>query len=54
MLDRRNKSFKDIAATLRVYHENVGEEPQAKEGEPPGALSQREILVNLIAFVDGC
>ncbi|KAI0035998.1 Catenin-beta-like protein [Vararia minispora EC-137] len=51
MLDRRSKSFKDIAATLRIFHDNVGEPGEA---EPPGALSQREILSNLITFVDSC
>lgn len=50
LLDRKNQSFKDIVKTLRIYHDNVDE----GEGSADGTLSQREILQNLIAFLDAC
>ncbi|TCD69674.1 hypothetical protein EIP91_006691 [Steccherinum ochraceum] len=52
MLDRRNKSLKDIVRTLQIYHDNVDDAPQV-DGDSP-QLSQREILQNLIAFLNGC
>ncbi|KAH8105853.1 Catenin-beta-like protein [Cristinia sonorae] len=52
MLDRRNKSLKDIVQTLQIFHDNVD------EGSEPGGddsqLSQREILKHLMAFLEGC
>ncbi|KAH9853480.1 DUF1716-domain-containing protein [Lenzites betulinus] len=52
LLDRKNQSFKDIVKILQIYHDNVDEEPT--DANPDGALSQREILRNLIAFLDAC
>lgn len=59
MLDRKSKSLKDIVRTLQIYHDNVGEDkagPSSSIGEEGSeqALSQREILENLIAFIDSC
>lgn len=53
LLDRKNQSFKDLVNTLQIYHDNVDEEPNA-DGNADGALSQREILRNLIAFLEAC
>lgn len=51
LLDRKNQSFKDVIKTLQIYHDNVDENSVANV---EGALSQREILRNLIAFLDAC
>lgn len=49
MLSRKNKSLKDIVKTLKVYYDNVdGEDAQNDQ------ISQKEILHNLIAFLDAC
>ena len=50
MLDRKSKSLKDIVRTLQVYHDNVEE----GEGDEDGGAMQKEILRNLIAFLDSC
>ena len=52
MLNRRNRSLKDIIGTLQIYHDNVDED----EGTAPddGSPSRKEILRNLIAFLEGC
>ncbi|KAI0268267.1 Catenin-beta-like protein [Gloeopeniophorella convolvens] len=50
MLDRRSKSLADIVATLRVFQDNI-DEADARES---GALSQREILGHLMAFLESC
>ncbi len=51
MLNRKNKSFKDIVKTLQVYRDNVDEDDSAqKEGE----MAQKEILQHLIDFLDAC
>ncbi|KAI0771620.1 Catenin-beta-like protein [Trametes elegans] len=52
LLDRKNQSFKDIVKVLQIYHDNVDEDPA--EANSDGALSQREILRNLIAFLEAC
>ncbi|TBU32778.1 Catenin-beta-like protein [Dichomitus squalens] len=51
LLDRKNQSFKDIVKTLEIYHDNVDEDDAANTGDAP---SQREILRNLMAFLDAC
>ncbi|KAJ3484557.1 hypothetical protein NLI96_g5564 [Meripilus lineatus] len=51
MLARRDKSLKDIVKTLQIYHDNVDEDDTAAES---GSLSQKEILSNLIVFLDAC
>ncbi|KZT12457.1 DUF1716-domain-containing protein [Laetiporus sulphureus 93-53] len=52
MLKRKNNSLKDIIGTLQIYHDNINEEDTG--GEEDGALSRKEILRNLIAFLEGC
>ncbi|KAI0832413.1 DUF1716-domain-containing protein [Trametes gibbosa] len=52
LLDRKNQSFRDIVKILQIYHDNVDEEPADTNSN--GALSQREILQNLIAFLEAC
>lgn len=49
MLSRKNKSLQDLVKTLRIHHDNVD------ELEPTGesALSQKDILQNLMAFLSG-
>lgn len=49
MLDRKNKSLKDIVKILEVYRDNVDVGGGQQE---EGAMSQREILENLIRFLD--
>jgi beta-catenin-like protein 1 len=51
MLNRRNKSLKDIAKTLHIYQDNVDEENTAAED---GAPSRKDILQGLITFIEGC
>ncbi|THH32917.1 hypothetical protein EUX98_g1307 [Antrodiella citrinella] len=53
MLDRRNKSLKDIVRVLQIYHDNVDDAPAEDDGETP-QMSQRDILQNLMAFLDAC
>ncbi|OSD04244.1 DUF1716-domain-containing protein [Trametes coccinea BRFM310] len=52
LLDRKNQSFKDIVKTLQIFHDNVDED--TADANPDGAPSQREILRNLIAFLEAC
>ncbi|KAI0650806.1 DUF1716-domain-containing protein [Trametes meyenii] len=52
LLDRKSQSFKDIVKVLQIYHDNVDEDITG--ANPDGAPSQREILRNLIAFLDAC
>ncbi|KAI0081766.1 DUF1716-domain-containing protein [Panus rudis PR-1116 ss-1] len=49
MLDRKNKSVKDIVKTLEVYRDNVDVDESQYED---GSLSQKEILENLIRFLE--
>jgi beta-catenin-like protein 1 len=51
MLDRKNQSMQDILTTLRIYHDNVDEEPSSLENgeEMP---SQKEILQGLILALE--
>lgn len=51
MMDRRSRTFKDIASTLRVYHENVSEDDVDSEASD-SVHSQREILQHLITFLE--
>lgn len=50
-MDRRSRTFKDIASTLRVYHENVSEDDVDSEASD-SVHSQREILQHLITFLE--
>ena len=52
LLDRKNQSFKDIVQTLQIFHDNVDED--TAEANTDGVPSQREILRNLIAFLEAC
>ncbi|GJJ07565.1 hypothetical protein Clacol_001768 [Clathrus columnatus] len=52
MLDRKNKSLKDIVSVLTLYRENVGEdETRTQDDISP---TQQEILDGLITFLSGC
>lgn len=53
MLDRRNQSLQDIVETLRIYHDNVDDEPEPEPPTADGELvdvspSRTEILRGLI------
>jgi beta-catenin-like protein 1 len=52
MLDRRNKSLKDIVDVLRVYRANV--EVDENDMQEDNANSQQEILDGLLAFLEAC
>lgn len=52
MLNRRNRSLKDIVSTLQIYHDNVEEDDANAQSD--GSPSRREILRNLIAFLEAC
>lgn len=51
LLDRKNQSFRDIVKTLQIMLDNVDEDNADASTDAP---SQREILQNLIAFLDAC
>lgn len=51
MLARRDKSLKDIVKTLQIYHDNIDEDDSDTDS---GQIYQKEILKNLIAFLDAC
>ena len=53
MLKRKGQSLKDVVEVLKIFHENVDEQPadfEAEDASPP----QKEILSGLIQFLDGC
>ena len=52
MLSRRDKSLKDVVKTLEVYRDNVDEDDATAPDD--GSPSRKEILRNLIAFLEGC
>lgn len=52
MLNRRNRSLEDIIGTLQIYHDNVDEDDATAPDD--GSPSRKEILRNLIAFLEGC
>ncbi|KAF8845818.1 DUF1716-domain-containing protein [Paxillus ammoniavirescens] len=58
MLERKNLTLSDIVRTLRVYYDNVDVEvDHSAEGKTAGGIvgmSHKEILENLIAFLEGC
>ena len=51
LLDRKSQSFQDVVKTLQIYRDNVDDDGTTS---PDGEPSQREILHNLIAFLDAC
>ncbi|RDX55607.1 DUF1716-domain-containing protein [Lentinus brumalis] len=51
LLDRKNQSFKDIVKTLQIMLDNVDNDDADAIADAP---SQREILQNLMAFLDAC
>lgn len=51
MLDRRNKSLKDIIKTLQIFHDNVEESSGDADTRQ---MSQKEILQNLMTFLESC
>ncbi|KAJ7129617.1 DUF1716-domain-containing protein [Mycena epipterygia] len=55
MLDRKSLSMQDVIQTLRIFYENVDDEPEpppATSGTEERAPSQKEILAGLIAALD--
>ncbi|KAJ7700142.1 Catenin-beta-like protein [Mycena rosella] len=56
MLDRKSLSMQDIIQTLRMFYDNVDDEPEpppeAAAGSDDRAPSQKEILAGLIAALD--
>jgi beta-catenin-like protein 1 len=55
MLDRKSLSIQDIIQTLRMFYDNVDDEPErppATGGPEERAPSQKEILAGLIAALD--
>jgi beta-catenin-like protein 1 len=50
MLNRRDRSFLDVIATLRIFRDNIDE----GELNQADGISQREILQHLIAFLESC
>ncbi|EGO01916.1 hypothetical protein SERLA73DRAFT_166428 [Serpula lacrymans var. lacrymans S7.3] len=57
MLNRKNLSVKDIIETMRMHHQNMDNDEQnssTSDETSQRAPSQREILANLIVFLEGC
>ncbi|KAF9247089.1 Catenin-beta-like protein [Melanogaster broomeanus] len=56
MLERKSLTLKDVVKTLRMYHDNVDVDYSAdgKTADGVAGMSQKEILENLIAFLEGC
>ncbi|KAH7914167.1 Catenin-beta-like protein [Hygrophoropsis aurantiaca] len=55
MLERRNQSVQDIIGVLRVHHENIdGDNVRPSDQTGEGGLSQKDILENLISFLESC
>ena len=54
MLRRQDQSLKDIVQTLRIFHENVDDRPDADSTDKSGnySPSQKEILEALVAALD--
>ncbi len=52
LLARKNQTLQDIVRTLQIYYDNVDEDEV--DANPDGSPSQREILRNLIAFLQAC
>ena len=50
MLNRRNISFKDVVSTLLVFSDNIDD----GETNDSDGISQREILQNLMVFLETC
>ncbi|KAF8261390.1 Catenin-beta-like protein [Lactarius quietus] len=50
MLNRRNVSFKDVVSTLRIFSDNIDD----GEANDSDGISQREILQNLMIFLESC
>jgi beta-catenin-like protein 1 len=55
MLDRKNKSLKDIISTLQMYHDAVNVAGESSmENDSDQAPSQKEILRELMAYLKSC
>ncbi|KAI0774265.1 Catenin-beta-like protein [Fomes fomentarius] len=52
LLARKNQTLQDMVRTLQIYYDNVDEDEA--DANPDGSPSQREILHNLIAFLQAC
>ncbi|KIJ70518.1 hypothetical protein HYDPIDRAFT_78492 [Hydnomerulius pinastri MD-312] len=56
MLERKSVTLKDVVKTLRMYHDNVDMDDSGggPAGDETAGMTQKEILENLISFLDGC
>jgi beta-catenin-like protein 1 len=61
MLNRKNKSLKNIVSTLKVYHDNIDDEATGRDSEmevdrkeSETTLSQRDILKGLMTYLESC
>ncbi|OBZ70506.1 Beta-catenin-like protein 1 [Grifola frondosa] len=55
LLDRKSQSLEDIVKTLKIYYNSIDEEePSNQDNNADRSLSQREILQNLISFLEAC
>ena len=52
ILGRKNQSLVDIVQTLRIYHDNIDDEPKNKEDAVHEPAPLKEILQNLINALD--
>jgi len=57
MLERRNLSLQNVIETLKTHHDNIdvddADESKGSDKIQAG-MTQRAILENLIAFLEGC
>lgn len=51
MMTRKNQTLQDIVQSLQIYRDNVDEDENA---DADGAVSQKEILQNLINYLQSC
>lgn len=52
ILGRKSQSLVDIVQTLRIYHDNIDDEPKNKEDVVDEPAPLKEILQNLINALD--
>lgn len=57
MLERKNLSLQNVVNTLKTYHGNIDVDDSAESqgsDKIQAGMTQRAILENLIAFLEGC
>lgn len=54
MLDRKNQTLKDIIRTLQIYHDNIDEDGRAIEDNEDRGPLQKEILRELMTYLESC